>query len=94
MNVLEESTYGVIFVSCGGARPAQRSRNFFSCEKDPFYLHDGPGQKVLNSTQKPLEMMDWLVKLFSCQGDWVLDGLSGTGVLMTLMHRLCLLKIN
>ena len=87
MNGLEESTYGVVFVSCGGAKPAQSSRNFFSCEKDPFYLHDGPGQKVLNSTQKPLAVMGWLVQLFSRQGDWVLDGLSGTGVLTVILGR-------
>ena len=78
----EESTFGVILVSCGGAKPTQSSTNFFSCEKDPFYLHNGPGQKVLNYTQKPLAVMKWLVQLFSCEGDWVLDGLSGTGMLL------------
>lgn len=79
-NNLEESTYGVVFVSCGGAKPAQSSRNFFSCKMDPFYLHDGPGQKVLNYTQNPIAVMKWLIQLFSCEGDWILDGLSGAGM--------------
>ena len=44
LNNLEESTYGVFFfVSCGGAKPAQSSRNFFSCKMNPFNLRNGPG---------------------------------------------------
>ena len=48
---------------------------------DPFYLHDGSGQKVLNHTQKPVLALKWLVQLFSCEGDWVFDGLSGAGTI-------------
>ena len=70
--------YGVVFVSCGGVKPAQSSRNFSSCEKDS-YLHDGPGQ--LNPEAFSC------VQLFSCQGDRVLDGLRGTGVLTVIIGR-------
>ena len=33
--------------------------------------------KVLNYKQKPIAVMKWL---FSCEGDWILDGLSGAGM--------------
>lgn len=82
-STLEESTYGVVFVTSGGAKPVQSSRNFFSCKMDPLYLHDG---KVLNYTQKPVLVMKWLIELFSCEGDWILDGLSGTGMCMCDNH--------
>ena len=80
---LEESACGVVFVTCGGAKPTVAAKNFYSCKMDSFYLHDG---KVLNPSQKPLSAFKWLIGLFSSDGDWILDSLSGAGDGIANMH--------
>lgn len=42
-----------------------------------FDSHDG--QKNLHPTQKPLEMLEWLIKTYSHEGDLVLDPFMGSG---------------
>jgi len=75
---LEESTHGLVFLLCGGATTFTHADNFFSGERDALYFADGE-KKALNSTQKPISFLQWLIKLFSRKDDWILDGLSGTG---------------
>ena len=52
--------------------------DFFSFEMDPPVIDDATGKPV-NPFQKPLKFMGELVYLYSAPGDWILDGLGGTG---------------
>ena len=54
--------------------------NCFVCEKDLVYC--GTNQKPLSQMQKPVKFFGTLVQLYSTEGDWILDGLSGPGMYM------------
>ena len=55
-----------------------RSSNILIFENDPLYVDEGT-HKAMNSSQKPVAFSDRLIQLFTSPGDWVFDGLSGTG---------------
>lgn len=78
VSALEESVHGIVFLCCGGSKPLHCSQNFFTCKRDPFYMDEQ--KRVLNTSQKPLAVMEWIITLYSNPEDWILDGLSGTGL--------------
>ena len=41
-------------------------------------------KKVLNHSQKPLAVMKWIITLYTNPEDWILDGLSGTGICVSM----------
>jgi len=74
---------GFGLVICRSGEPPEPHTNFFSVEDDVPIL-DEAGKQV-NVFQKPMELMEKLVHLFTTPGDWVLDGLSGTGMYSILI---------
>ena len=83
---LNESTNGLVIVRCGNPPPlSQFTENCFKFDHDPPYCADG-SQRPLNTGQKPVEFYEKLFQLFTMKGDWVLDGLSGTGMCTLIWH--------
>ena len=76
---LQETTHAVIVVQCGSPPPlSQFAENCFKYENDPPYLAED--NQPVNPAQKPVAFFTQLVELFTARNDWVLDGLSGTGM--------------
>lgn len=76
---LDERTVGLVVLRFGNPVPLNYYHaNFFSFEMDPPVIDDATGKPV-NQFQKPLKFMEELVNLYSAPGDWILDGLGGTG---------------
>ena len=76
---LDERTVGLVVLRFGNPVPLNYYHaNFFSFEMDPPVIDDATGKPV-NQFQKPLKFMEELVSLYSAPGDWILDGLGGTG---------------
>ena len=61
--------------------------NLFSYEVDLPVVDDATG-KVVNQFQKPLKLVEELINLYSTPGDWILDGLGGTGMFHTVPVQL------
>lgn len=57
--------------------------NLFSYEVDLPVVDDATG-KVVNQFQKPMKLVEELINLYSTPGDWILDGLGGTGMFRTV----------
>ena len=58
--------------------PLPEYHSNFEFDMDP-YLMDDATKKPINYGQKPVDLMTEILSLYSSEGDWVLDGLSGTG---------------
>ena len=83
---LTETTYGMAIVRSGDSTPLDKSpqNNCFVCEKDPVYYDSN--QKPLSLMQKPVKFFGTLVELYSTEGDWILDGYSGTGLFLYYVY--------
>lgn len=76
---LRNEANGLVFVRCGGEELLNdSSSNTFIYECDPPCLDKGTN-KPINSRQRPVAFLERLIDLFTSPGDWILDGLSGTG---------------
>ena len=68
-------------MQCGGERILNDScSNVFVYDSDQPCI-DKATNATVNTQQRPVEFLRRLVELFTDPGDWVLDGLSGTGKL-------------
>jgi len=76
---LENVAHGMVTLRCGDAVIQQKASNFFIHDADQLYC-DEVTKKPLNTTQKPVAFIQQLIELYTSPGDWILDGLSGTGL--------------
>ena len=78
---LDDEACGLVLLRCGGERQLNdRASNLFIYDFDQPCLDKGTG-KVVNTRQRPVAFLQKLTELFTNLGDWILDGLSGTGML-------------
>lgn len=76
---LDDNAHGLVLLRCGGESMLNdHASNIFLYDSEPLYVDEGT-HKPLNYTQKPVAFLSRLIQLFTSPGDWVLDGLSGTG---------------
>ena len=78
---LTDEACGLVLLRCGGEKQLNdRASNLFIYDCDEPCLDKGTGKEV-NSRQRPVAFLQRLIELFTNSGDWILDGLSGTGML-------------
>ena len=84
--MLQDVTYGIVFLFEGGATPNVNANNVFICDKERPYIDESTKQPLC-PTQKPINFITKLVDLFTVEGDWIFDGLGGIG---KINHILCI----
>lgn len=81
MKCLHESASGLLITRCGNPPPLRYfADNSFHFAHDNFCVNDATG-RLINATQKPVVFFGKLIDLYTTAGEWVFDGLSGTGKL-------------
>ncbi len=77
--LLHENTYGLVVVRCGNPPPLHEcAANSFVCPRDPFVVSDIT-KKPVSLAQKPVAFFQKLIRLYTVEGEWVLNGFSGIG---------------
>ena len=82
-NRLDETAIGLIISRMGVLSPLPEYHSNFEFDMDPFLVDDAT-KKPVNYGQKPVDLMTEILSLYSSEGDWIFDGLSGTGMSLAI----------